>query len=289
MFGSPREKRSVPRAHGWLSALTAAPVAVTALLAALLLLPVYSDRFGWSSVSTGVGDYQRLPLSDGSTLELNTASEVRYRLSETSREIHLTAGEARFRVARDVQRPFVVLAANTMVRAVGTEFTVRIRHSDTVDVLVEKGVVSVSRRVRENAVREFLRGRVIPAGGGTRVPEKSMVTDDGARLVMVEMSRVNMEAHDAWRNNMLIFNETPLREIVEEFNRYNRRQLKIADARLANVPIGGRYPLRDVEGFLRNLRDVMKFRVEEERGALGDQPALLIYSAAADDRPYVSK
>lgn len=287
MIGSPREKSPEPRAHGWLPALIAAPVALTAFLAAVLLLPVYSHTFGWSSVSTGVGDYQRLPLSDGSTLEVNTASEVRYRLSETSREIYLAAGEARFRVAHEERRPFVVLAANTMVRAVGTEFTVRIRHDDTVDVVVAKGVVSVSHRVRESAMREFLHGRVMSVGGGTRVAEKSMVTDDGAHLVMAEMSRVGIEAHDAWRNNMLIFNEKPLRDIVEEFNRYNRRQLKIADARLANVPIGGRYQLRDVEGFLRNLHDVVKIRVEEERDALGDQPALVIYPASASDKPYV--
>ncbi len=39
---------------------------------------------------------ERLPLSDGSTLELNTGSKVSYRLSETLRELELTAGEATF-------------------------------------------------------------------------------------------------------------------------------------------------------------------------------------------------
>jgi hypothetical protein len=56
------------------------------------------------------------------------------------------------------------------------------------------------------------------------------------------MTRAKIEAHDAWRSNMPVFDETPLSEIVEEFNRFNRRKLEIADPSIGNVPIGGRYP-----------------------------------------------
>ena len=42
------------------------------------------------------------------------------------------------------QRPFTVAAADTAVRAVGTAFTVRLRDSEQVDVLVAEGKVAVA-------------------------------------------------------------------------------------------------------------------------------------------------
>jgi len=267
-MGLPREKDAAPSAHRWRAPLMVLLLAVPAvILAAGLFLRMYSERSGWQSTSTAIGDYRRLPLSDGSTLELNTATEVRYRLSERVRLLDLKTGEARFRVAHDPQRPFVVFAANTVVRAVGTEFTVRIRDNGKVDVVVAEGVVAVSHRARESAIHELLYGRKVPLESGTRVPEKTMVTDDSGRFAAVEMTRAKVEAHDAWRNNLLIFDGAPLKEIVEEFNRYNRRKLEIFDPSIAGVSLGGRYRPRDVEGFLLNLSAVMKFRVVEKPSA----------------------
>jgi transmembrane sensor len=275
MVAQPREEDSAPRAGRWRLGVVVLLALLVVGLAAGISLRMYSERSEWQLTSTAIGDYRRLPLSDGSTLELNTATEVRYRLTERVRLLDLREGEARFRVAHDPTRPFVVLAANTVVRAVGTEFTVRIRDNGKVDVVVAEGVVAVSHRVRDSAFRELLYGPEVSLAGGTPVPEKRMVTDDRGRFAAVEMTRAKIEAHDAWRNNMLIFDETPLREIVAEFNRYNRRKLEIADPAMGNVPIGGRYRPRDVEGFLENLGQLLKIRVESQR----DGRLLRVYRA----------
>jgi transmembrane sensor len=277
----PRVKEAAPSARRWRSLSTVLVAGLVVILAAGLFLRMYSERSEWQSVSTAIGDYRRLPLSDGSTLELNTATEVRYRLSEQVRLLDLTAGEARFRVAHDPQRPFIVFAGDTIVRAVGTEFTVRIREDGKVDVVVAEGVVAVSHRVRESAIRELLHGRKVPLEGGTPVPEKRMVRDDGGRFAVMEMTRTKIEAHDAWRTNMLIFDETPIKEIVEEFNRYNRRKLEIADPAIGNVPIGGQYRPRDVEGFLGNLGKVIRIRVAQERTSDNRGAVLRIYAGSA--------
>jgi transmembrane sensor len=242
---------------------------------------MYSEGYGWSSTSTAIGGYQRLLLSDGSMLELNTSSEVRYRLSETLRELEVAEGEAHFRVAHDAERPFVVVARDTVIRSVGTEFTVRIRDDGKVEVVVAGGVVAESRRARQSALNRLLHGRVVPLEGGTAVPEKRIATDDGKRLAVVEMSRAGVEAHDAWRSDMLIFEGTPLREIVKEFNRYDRRKLEIADPAIRDVLLGGKYRPREVEGFLQNLGAVMKIRVVEGRSESGEGVVLRIYSDTA--------
>ena len=281
MLALPRDEDAALRAGRRRKTQVRLLIALVVIVAASFLLRVYVERSGWSSTSTAIGGYRKLPLSDGSTLELNTDTAVRYRLSETARELELTGGEARFRVAHDVGRPFVVFALNTVIRAVGTEFSVRIRDGQRVEVVVADGVVAVSHRVHPSALSELLHGHVVPLEGGTAVPEKTMVTDDGVRLSMAELTWARVEAHDAWRNNMLIFEEAPLREVVEEFNRYDRRKLEIADPAIGEVLLGGRYRPREVEGFLRNLESVIKIRVVEVGNPSGDGVVLRIYSDAA--------
>lgn len=281
MIALPREKEAAPRSGRWRSGVVVLLVVLAVGLVAGLSLRTYSEKSEWSSVSTTIGNYRRLPLADGSTLELNTDTEVRYRLSDQARLLDLTAGEARFRVAHDARRPFVVRARHTVIRAEGTEFTVRIRDNGKVDIMVADGVVSVSHRRRGSAFSELLHGPAVPLEDGTAVPEKRMVTDDDGRLAFVEMTRASMEAHDAWRSNMLVFDSTPLREIVEELNRYDRRKLEIADPAIANVLLGGRYRPRDVEGFIQNLRAVLKIRVVEMPAEDGDGTVLRIYSEPA--------
>jgi transmembrane sensor len=172
----------------------------------------------------------------------------------------------------------VVVARDTVIRAVGTEFTVRIRSNGKVEVVVAEGVVRVSHHAHASAMGELLHGHVVPLEGGSAVPEKGVATDDGGRLSLAEMTRTQIDAHDAWRYDMLVFEETPLREVVEEFNRYDRRKLAFADPAIGEVLLGGRYRPRDVEGFLHKLETVMKIRVVEVRSPEGDGVVLRIYN-----------
>src|SRR5262249_20761043 len=110
---------------------------------------------GWYAVeqtntqtySTHVGEYHRVALADGSIIELNTDTEVRVHYSSHERHIDLTRGEALFQVAHNKKRPFAVAAGHTMVRAVGTAFSVRLHESgstEQVDVVVSEGRVAIN-------------------------------------------------------------------------------------------------------------------------------------------------
>jgi ferric-dicitrate binding protein FerR (iron transport regulator) len=120
-------------------------------------------------------------------------------------------------------------------------------------------------------VRELLFGQqALPLVGGTPLEEHHMLTDDGGRLGVVEMTRQDIEAHDAWRTNMLVFDEMPLQQVAAEFNRYNRRKIEIDDETIARVPISGRYKTSDTDGFLERLGAMMAIRVVDGEDA-GDK------------------
>ena len=62
----------------------------------------------------------------------------------------------------------------------------------------------------------------------------------------------------------LVFDDTPIGEAVERFNRYNAIQLHVADARLAQKRISGVFEARRPESFVAFIQSVAKVRVSHD-------------------------
>jgi len=118
----------------------AAAFLITLTLGALWLVTAHPG----ASYSTAVGSIKALPMKDGSTITLNTDSDIRVAMSDTERRVDLDKGEAFFEVAKDLNRPFVVRVGAERVIAVGTKFSVR-REAEDVRVIVTEGRVRVER------------------------------------------------------------------------------------------------------------------------------------------------
>jgi transmembrane sensor len=187
--------------------------------------------------TTAIGEFHRIPLSDGSSISLNTNTKVRVAYAASQRRIELLQGEAQFDVARDPRRPFVVNAGDTVVRAVGTAFVVRLRNETNVDVLVSEGRVTVNPPVQT----------LVAAGQMALIRGRTIVTRD-----LDDISR-----RTAWTQGMLIFSGETLAEAVAEFNRYNRRQLVIDDPTIARRTIGGQFKATNPDGFASALEKIV--------------------------------
>ena len=60
----------------------------------------------------------------------------------------------------------------------------------------------------------------------------------------------------------LMFNNTPLADVVDRVNRYHRVQMEIADADLADRSIGGNFDADNAESFLHLLSSAGDIRIE---------------------------
>lgn len=209
--------------------------------------------------TTAADGYQRVSLSDGSVVEMNANSEIRVNYTRAERRVQLLLGEASFVVAKNPQRPFWVEAGKIAVRAVGTEFNVRLGSKD-VEVLVTEGKVSVKTN-REREVAAADQG----ATSSTTIsppPEDAFVIA-GQRLVYSESSTPEIQIQSvatdvisaalAWQGTGLRFTDTPLAEVAAQFNRRNRVQIEIADASLTNLPVDGSFRANNVDAFVRLL------------------------------------
>jgi transmembrane sensor len=237
----PRAFRKVPRRP----VLAAAALALLASITALFL---WIDRDAARTYSTGIGEQRTIQLMDGSTVELNARSRVKVRLTDRRRDVALIEGQALFRVAKDKQRPFVVRAGEAQVRAVGTEFDVYRKQTETVVTVVE--------------------GRVETYPGSDGAGAAAIVLSAGEQLTVLphtvtKPKRADTVAATAWVQKRLIFEETPLSAVAEEFNRYNRRPLAIDDPELRSLKISGVYSSTDSASLINFLRNQSSIRVIE--------------------------
>jgi ferric-dicitrate binding protein FerR (iron transport regulator) len=177
------------------------------------------------------------------------------------RALELVSGEARFRVAHEA-RPFVLLANNTSVRDIGTEFTTRVHTNGSVEVRVIEGEIGLSYRERAGPLQTLLSGTRIPVGYSLRVRAGYIANNDRGKLSVTAAAISEIERRDAWRQGKLSFVGSALGEAVSEFNRYNRTKIEIADAALESLILsGGDYKARDPERFLSALLHVKPVRI----------------------------
>jgi transmembrane sensor len=195
--------------------------------------------FGEERYSTRIGETRTIPLNDGSLISLNTQSEILVRYSKTRRDIDLLQGEALFDVAKNKDRPFVVRAGDTAVRAVGTAFTVRNLPSQPVQVLVQEGIVEVTRP--NTPVAPPVRA----------IANTKTITPTDAPIIAKPVEVAEVQRALAWRTGQIAFHGETLGTAATEFARYSDIKIRIDDPIIANEHITGLFLSGDPIGFAK--------------------------------------
>lgn len=212
-----------------------------------------AGMIGWTRtrgehVVTARGEIRRLPLGDGSVATINTNSEMRVILGSDTRRVALESGQAWFQVAKDRTRPFIVDAGIAQARAVGTAFSVR-RGAEGVQVTVTEGVVAVWPS---------------DAGGTMTILKAGQFADftAGSAAPAVGTAPARIERALAWRSGEIALENETLASAVEQFNRYNHRQLVIADPGLSSERLVGLFQIDKPEDFAATLASSIEVEVE---------------------------
>jgi len=237
--GSPLRDREKARVSGrWMS------LSIIAALIVVVLGTLFwfrSDFHGRQDFATGIGGVHDFSLQDGSRIKLSTNSEVHARLTSSERKINLMRGEALFTVAKDETRPFVVFTPNIAVRATGTVFGVRDYPGERVQISVTEGSVAVTCRSQAAAVTLLSAGQI--------------ATATQCQVAIHRTDAKEMARRLSWTTGKLAFSGETLADVVAEINRFNRRQLVIADPRLANERVVGVFAPTDLDSILPALAE----------------------------------
>ena len=241
----------------WLGAVAAA-VVVVALGAATLL----GGRGIESPVppplvyATAVGEQRVVELEDGSSVQLNTASRIEVAFTDEERLVRLKAGQALFEVEK-AAAPFVVDAASSRTRALGTAF----------EVFVKSGGAQVT----------LLEGSVSVAPPGAAAGE-GIVLEPGERLMVAggaagPVEQVDLAAALSWRNGILQFTDIRLADAAQELNRYSAKQIVVGDPALAEERLSGSFKAGDQEMFVSALALFLPVEVHRSGNTILVAPA----------------
>lgn len=214
---------------------------------------------------TAVGEQRSITLPDGSVVDINTNSELRMDFEGHQRGLRLLRGEARFKVAKDPKRPFIVVTPQATIRALGTIFNVRAESEQTAVAVLEGHVV----------VRDFETTRADPkeiAQMELKAGQRAAVNVSGK---IVPAAGPPIERVAQWTNRRLVFRDEPLAVVVAEFNRYHRTPIRIETPRLASLLISGTFDSSDLNSLLEYFSRFENVTVERD----GDSIRLSLPSA----------
>jgi transmembrane sensor len=250
VFKPPSDVSNTPSRRG---SFHRAGWAMAASVVLAIMIGVWYVRSSGPSYRTPLGGVASVPMTDGSTITLNTDSEVRVALDEHERHVRLEQGEAFFQVAKDPGRPFIVAVDGRRVIAVGTAFSVR-RNDDEVQVAVTEGQVRIES----------------DEGGPVSVPAGNFARSGRDKTTVEPKAASDLDAALSWRTGFLVFRDTPLTEAVAEFNRYNNRKIVVADDGVGSIRLSGKFRSTQHDAFIRLLEAGFPVRVQQA----GDQVIL---------------
>jgi transmembrane sensor len=201
---------------------------------------------------TAVAQRSSFTLSDGSHVDLNAQTSLRFDLDNHRRHVLLASGEAYFDVQKDPSRPFIVETPAGSVRVTGTHFNVRVDSASSLEVTVSEGSVQA---------------HPADAAGASSSPHSltsgDQLTATGGAVTVRQLSPTALDDVLAWRQGQVVFDGTPLNEALARFARYHGRGITVSrDA--AGKRVGGRYSLDDLDGFLSFIEEGLQVHVTRE-------------------------
>lgn len=188
------------------------------------------------------GQKSVLRLPDGTKVWLNADSRLNFNkdLDKGSlREVYLE-GEAYFDVARNPARPFIVHTSLLSIKVLGTAFNVKSYPEDrTIETTLIHGSVSINKVNRDKGTESLILS-----------PNQRAVFIKAQNTMSIEQIVANKAV--AWKFDKLIFDETPLDEVIEQLERWYDINIHVEDAGDLSCKLTA-----EIEN--EKLEDVLKF------------------------------
>ena len=228
-------------------------------------------RQGHFAYSTAPGERKEFTLRDGSRVTLDADSALNVDFTPDHRSLRLARGEAFFQVAKDPARPFVVSASGTRVRAIGTEFDVRIGDRRMVVAVVEGAVQLTSPTTAPSpslsgaAGTGFGGGDAQPPDGRDRPPvdpsiETATRITAGQAVAYADDKGVERLSNPdssslatAWLGGRRQYRNEPLKDVLADVDRYTGKHIEVANTATGELQFTGTLDLNNSDAWLRAL------------------------------------
>jgi hypothetical protein len=159
------------------------------------------------------GMYQ-VELSDKTIMYVNAESTVKYptKFNDSIREVFLERGEAYFKVAHDIKKPFIVRFKDNSIRVLGTEFNI--------NTYADNGEIKAT----------LITGSILmKADGDFKLSENQQaVISNGNKKVQI-LKNVDTQGDISWKDGFFSFHKVDLFSIMKQAERWYNVKVKFVN------------------------------------------------------------
>lgn len=246
------------QSYKWYRTWSVAAVAI--VLLGLITVTAYwqgsrqiQSNFSDIVVEAPLGSKTKLTLPDGSTVWLNAGSKMIYSQGFGVSDRRLAfQGEGYFEVEKNDEMPFLVQTHDVNVTVVGTKFNFR-NYPEDEEAVVEllEGKVALENQLKEESVRYLS-------------PNEKMVLHKATGKMDITSAKVKEAT--LWTENILLFDEDLLPDIVRELERSYHVQIEIENEDLKQTRFYGQFNQleQNIYDVLDMLSETGKLKYHEE-------------------------
>lgn len=246
------------QSYKWYRTWSVAAVAI--VLLGLITVTAYwqgsrqiQSNFSDIVVEAPLGSKTKLTLPDGSTVWLNAGSKMIYSQGFGVSDRRLAfQGEGYFEVEKNDEMPFLFQTHDVNVTVVGTKFNFR-NYPEDEEAVVEllEGKVALENQLKEESVRYLS-------------PNEKMVLHKATGKMDITSAKVKEAT--LWTENILLFDEDLLPDIVRELERSYHVQIEIENEDLKQTRFYGQFNQleQNIYDVLDMLSETGKLKYHEE-------------------------
>jgi len=217
------------------------------------------------------GSKSRIVLPDGSVVNLNSGSSLKYSSSDFnagSRSVLLT-GEGFFSVTKDSKRPFYVTTPGIKVKVLGTTFNVKAYPDENIEeATLVSGMVEIyassdkTEKGKPIVLKPNQRAVFLKSENDFLTSDTGMVSP---AIIPVKLKTVNLQPSSkteqtiSWKENKLIFDNEPFSSLVIRIERWYDVKILVNNPELNSARFTGKFDKETLEQVLNALVTVTPF------------------------------
>lgn len=194
---------------------------------------------------------QNILLPDNSKITLDAKSKIEIIYSHNKREVLLKEGRAVFEVSSNKNKSFYVRSNNILVQVVGTKFEVS-KEKDKTIISVLEGIVNIrlGSNDKSRILAQLLKGDILD------------ISNNGT-INKLDKDSLNLVA--SWRNEKLIFLQTPLSQVIKKFSKYLNINVELDLDNQDTYPITGEFNVYEFNKFLDYLPLIYPIKIDKNK------------------------
>jgi hypothetical protein len=170
------------------------------------------EKLAYNTLTVPYGKRFTLKLSDGTKVNLNAGTSLRYPvkfIEGQNRQVYVETGEAYFNVTKDAKHPFIVSNNKINVRVLGTQFNISSYPEDS----------NVSTVLVEGSVSIYNNDGLYKSENATLL-KPGYLADWNKNNKSIKIEKADIEVHTAWINGRIILKHMKFVDIIKKLERH---------------------------------------------------------------------